>query len=103
MAYATKRGAAWAARWRDAAGHWRRSGWSTRARPRRAGTPSTRRRRPSASGCGLDPVDGAGDETFADLFTWWWTEYGKRRRSQTIESFARKNLLPGLASSASGR
>jgi hypothetical protein len=31
-----------------------------------------------------------------DLFSWWWREYGRRRRSPDIDKVARKRLLPTL-------
>jgi integrase len=96
MAYATKRGAAWAARWKDAAGHWKeeRLNHANKTEARRYAF--EQEKKAERQRMGLDPLDGTGDETFGDLFAWWWTEYGQRRRSQTVEPFARKNLLPGL-------
>jgi integrase len=34
--------------------------------------------------------------SFGDLFSWWWNEYGRRRRSPDIDKVARKHLLPTL-------
>jgi integrase len=93
MAYVTKRGGKWAARWKDAHGNWREErlthGSKTEARHYALEQEKTAERQRK----GLDPLAGTGDDTFEDLFTWWWDEYGRRLRSTTVRSFARKHLI----------
>src|SRR6267142_686348 len=96
MAYVTKRGALWAARWKDANGRWREERLAHANKTEARHYALDQERRAGRQRKGLDPLDGTGDETFAELFAWWWREYGQRRRSRTIEQFARKNLLPVL-------
>ncbi len=46
---------------------------------------------------GLDPLpDRRAPLSFEELFSWWWKEYGRRRRSPDIDKVARKHLLPTL-------
>jgi integrase len=45
---------------------------------------------------GLEALpEDAPDQTFAELFEWWWTEYGSRHRGD-MGSFLRRHLLLGL-------
>src|SRR6266568_20653 len=96
MANVTKRQGKWAARWKDAHGHWReeRLGHASKTEARHYALDQEMKAERQRKG--LDPLAGIGDEMFEDLFTWWWDEYGRRRRSPTIEQFARKNLFPTL-------
>jgi len=47
-------------------------------------------------------LDDAPQMTFAELFEWWWKEYGSRLRGDN-EPFARKRLLPALGAWPSSR
>jgi integrase len=96
LAYVTRRSGGWAARWKDANGRWREERLVHASKTEARHYALDQEKKAERQRMGLDPLDGTGDETFADLFIWWWTEYGQRRRSQTIAPFARKNLLPGL-------
>jgi integrase len=96
MAYVTRRPGGWAARWKDATGRWREERLAHATKTEARHYALDQEKKADRQRKGLDPLDGIGDETFADLFAWWWTEYGQRRRSRTVEQFARKNLLPAL-------
>jgi len=84
------------ARWKDAAGRWRKEATSCRTKRDAQRNADDLERKAERQRKGLEPLDvDAPQMTFAELFEWWWKEYGSRQRSDH-ESFLRKRLLPGL-------
>lgn len=81
------------ARWKDAAGRWRRQATSCRTKRDAQRDADDLERKSERQRKGLEPLaEDAPQMTFAQLFEWWWKEYGTRLRGDN-EAFARKRLL----------
>jgi hypothetical protein len=90
MATATRRGQFWSARWREK---------RTKCRTKTEALMLARDLEHLADRqrLGLEPLpQRRASMSFAELFSWWWKEYGHRRRSPDIDRVARKHLLPTL-------
>ena len=88
------------ARWKDAAGRWRKRATSCRTKRDAQRDADDLERKAERQSKGLEPlIEDAPQMTFAQLFEWWWNEYGARLRGDN-EAFARKRLLPALGSLA---
>ncbi len=97
MATATKRGQLWSARWRDATGRWREKRTKCRTKTEALVLARDLEHKADRQRLGLEPLpDRRAAMSFDDLFSWWWEEYGRRRRSPDIDKVARKHLLPTL-------
>jgi len=84
------------ARWRDASGRWRHSITSCRTKRDALRDANDMERKADRQRRGLEALpEDAPDQTFAELFEWWWTEYGSRHRGD-MGSFLRRHLLLGL-------
>jgi len=81
------------ARWKDAAGRWRRQATSCQTKRDAQRDADDLERKAERQRKGLEPLaEDAPRMTFAELFEWWWKEYGSRLRGDN-EAFARKRLL----------
>ena len=97
MATATRRGQFWSARWRDASGRWREKRTKCRTKTEALVLARDLEHKADRQRLGLEPLpDRRAAMSFGDLFSWWWKEYGRRRRSPDIDKVARKHLLPTL-------
>jgi integrase len=96
MASVFQRDGTYYVRWKDAAGRWRKQVSSCTTKRDAQRYADDLERKAERQSKGLEPViEDAPQMTFAQLFEWWWTEYGSRLRGDN-ESFARKRLLPTL-------
>jgi integrase len=101
MATATRRGRFWSARWRDDTGRWREKRTKCRTKTEALVLARDLEHKADRQHLGLEPLpDRRAAMSFADLFSWWWQEYGRRRRSPDIDKVARKHLLPSLGNLA---
>jgi len=83
-------------RWKDAAGRWRKQISACRTKRDAQRDADDLERKAERQSKGLEPlIEDAPQLTFAQLFEWWWEEYGSRLRGDN-EPFARKRLLPTL-------
>ena len=83
-------------RWKDAAGRWRKQISACRTKRDAQRDADDLKRKAERQSKGLEPlIEDAPQLTFAQLFEWWWEEYGSRLRGDN-EPFARKRLLPTL-------
>jgi len=97
MVTATRRGQFWSARWRDATGRWREKRTKCRTKTEALVLARDLEHLADRQRLGLEPLlPRRASMSFAQLFAWWWTEYGHRRRSPDIDRVARKHLLPTL-------
>ena len=81
------------ARWKDAAGRWRKQATACRTKRDAQRDADDLERKSERQRKGLEPMaEDAPQMTFAQLFEWWWKEYGTRLRGDN-EAFARKRLL----------
>src|SRR5512133_3313691 len=97
MATATRRGQFWSARWRDATGRWREKRTHCRTKTEALVLARDLEHQADLQRLGLEPLpERRAAMSFEDLFSWWWKEYGRRRRSPDIDKVARKHLLPTL-------
>ncbi len=81
------------ARWKDAAGRWRKQATSCRTKRDAQRDADDLERKAERQRKGLEPLaQDAPQMTFAELFEWWWKEYGTRLHGDN-EAFARKRLL----------
>src|SRR5258708_16514571 len=88
------------ARWKDAAGRWRKQATSCRTKRDAQRDADDLERKAERQRKGLEPLaEHSPQMTFAELFEWWWKEYGTRLRGDN-EAFARKRLLPALGNFA---
>ena len=86
------------ARWKDASGRWRHTILCCRTKRDAQNDAIDLERKAERQRRGLEPLaDDTPDRTFAELFEWWWGEYGSRQRGDW-ESFLRKHLVQGLGS-----
>jgi len=97
MATVTRRGQSWSARWRDATGRWREKRTKCRTKTEALVLARDLEHLADRQRLGLEPLpQRRASMSFAELFSWWWKEYGHRRRSPDIDRVARKHLLPTL-------
>ena len=97
MATATRRGQFWSARWRDATGRWREKRTKCRTKTEALVLARDLEHKADRQRLGLEPLpERRAAMSFEKLFSWWWQEYGRRRRSPDIDKVARKHLLPAL-------
>jgi integrase len=83
-------------RWKDAAGRWRKQISACHTKRDAQRDADDLERKAERQSKGLEPlIEDAPQLTFAQLFEWWWKEYGSRLRGDN-EPFARKRLLPAL-------
>src|SRR5439155_18853568 len=69
------------ARWKDAAGRWRKQATSCRTKRDARRDADDLERKAERQRKGLEPLaEDAPQMTFAQLFEWWWREYGTRLR-----------------------
>jgi hypothetical protein len=82
MATATRRGQFWSARWRDATGRWREKRTKCRTKTEALVLARDLEHKADRQRLGLEPLpDRRAAMSFDELFSWWWKEYGRRRRS----------------------
>src|SRR5260370_3849710 len=100
MASVFKKRGKYYARWKDAAGRWRKQATSCRTKRDAQRDADDLERKAERQRKGLEPLaEDAPQMTFTELFEWWWKEYGTRLRGDN-EAFARKRLLPALGNFA---
>jgi len=84
------------ARWKDAIGRWQRVVTAARTTKEAQRFAEDLERKAERQVRGLEPLpEDLPRFTFAELFDWWWQEYGSKRRGYDL-GFLRKRLLPSL-------
>lgn len=98
MASVYRRGENWYARYKDAAGRWRLKATSCPTRREAQRLADDLERRAERAHHGLEPVPGDGPAmTFGELYDWWWTDYGSKRRGRRNDDndvWNRRHLAP---------
>src|SRR5712692_5601865 len=97
MASVYRKNAKWYVRFKDGAGRWRDTATKASLKTEAKQLAKELERKAERQRRGLEPLPGKDQSlTFGELMDWWWQEFGRRLRSQTIRPFAEKHFRASL-------